>query len=88
VRVCPKCFSAQSPTQVCRYCGYEFVIEGRKIEVVDGELVEIVEPRKAWGTEEQLRNMFMAKMPPLLAAAMARKVLRQRAAKQQEVVNG
>ena len=82
VRVCPNCFAAQSPTPICRYCGYAFKVEGRRIEQVDGELVEVTEPVKPWGDETQLRNMFAARMPPLVAQAMARKVLRQRAAKQ------
>ena len=86
VRVCPECFSAQSPTPICRYCGHKFTTEGRKIEQVDGELVEVVEPKAPWGNESQLKNMFAAKMPPLVAQAMARKVLRQRAAKMQEAV--
>ena len=86
VRVCPECFAAQSPTLVCRYCGYKFEVNDRKIETVDGELVEILDPKRPWGDETQLKNMFMLKMPPLLAAAMARKVMRQRAAKQQGVM--
>ena len=85
VRVCPNCFAAQSPTPICRYCGHKFAVEGRKIEMVDGELVEVIEPEKPWGDEGQLRNMFAAKMPPLLAQALARKVMRQRAAKMEAV---
>lgn len=42
VRVCPKCFAAQiSGSTACRYCGFTFPVEGRKIEQKDGELVEV-----------------------------------------------
>lgn len=42
VRVCPQCFAAQKSGQTeCVYCGYEFPIESREVDEVDGELVEL-----------------------------------------------
>lgn len=42
IRVCPKCFAAQNPgTLTCKHCGYVFAVDSRKIEHVDGELVEV-----------------------------------------------
>jgi len=47
IRICPKCWAAQAPaTQVCQECGYEWVVEGRQVEQIDGELVEWVAPKK------------------------------------------
>lgn len=42
VRVCKACFAAQpSGTTKCLYCGYEFPVEAKQVEQVDGELAEI-----------------------------------------------
>jgi len=42
VKVCQKCFSAlESFNKKCPYCGYEFEVQSRKIEEVEGELVEV-----------------------------------------------
>jgi len=41
VRVCPSCFAAQfigRPS--CQYCGHVFELKPRKVEQVEGELVE------------------------------------------------
>ena len=42
VRVCPKCFAAQiAGTQSCKFCGFVFEVQARKVEEVDGELSEV-----------------------------------------------
>lgn len=42
VRRCPECMTPQLIyTQQCKKCGFEFTREGRDIEEVDGELVEV-----------------------------------------------
>ena len=42
IKVCDSCFAAQFPgAKVCKHCGYEFKIEPRSIQEVDGELEEI-----------------------------------------------
>lgn len=40
-RQCPECFYVHSPTPSCPECGHVYVIEGRKIKQVDGELQEM-----------------------------------------------
>lgn len=60
VKICPHCFAAQFPGPVCRFCGHIFEIKPRKIEEVDGELVEIckkldrIKERKNSGSLEDL----------------------------------
>lgn len=82
VRVCPECFSAQIPALACKYCGHPFEVKGRHIDMVDGELVEIIEPlppRQPWGNETQLRQMYASKgMRPEIATALARKQMARR----------
>jgi superfamily II DNA or RNA helicase len=42
VRICPKCFACMASTKTeCQYCGFEFPVEGRKVEEKEGELVEV-----------------------------------------------
>jgi superfamily II DNA or RNA helicase len=42
IKICDACFAAQFPgTKICKYCGYEFKVEPRKVEEIDGELEEI-----------------------------------------------
>ena len=41
VRVCPSCFAAHGPAPRCPSCGHVYVVEGRVIDEVDGELEEI-----------------------------------------------
>lgn len=42
VRICPKCFAGQPSTlPSCKFCGHIFEIQSRRVEEVDGELVEI-----------------------------------------------
>lgn len=41
VRHCPLCFAAHDPAPVCPICSHVYVAEGRKINEVEGELVEV-----------------------------------------------
>ncbi len=42
VKVCPKCFAAQfSGLTVCKYCGFTFPVQGRRVDEREGELVEV-----------------------------------------------
>lgn len=52
---CKKCFAANNPAaSKCRECGEPFLIEGRKIEEVDGELTEVeVQRAKKAAAREQ-----------------------------------
>jgi len=43
VRQCPKCHWAFKPAPVCPSCKYEFPIQYRTVDHVDGELVEMTE---------------------------------------------
>lgn len=42
VRICPKCFAAQSfGAGQCKYCLFEFSVSPREVEQVEGDLVEV-----------------------------------------------
>ena len=41
VRQCPACFAVHMPRPSCPECGHVYVIEGRQVDEVDGELQEI-----------------------------------------------
>lgn len=41
IRQCPKCYHVHKPMPMCPGCGHIYVIKERKLEQVDGELVEI-----------------------------------------------
>lgn len=50
IKSCKQCFLAvRTSAMACHYCGYVFPVEGRKIQLVDGELqqVDVDEARKA-----------------------------------------
>ncbi|KKM98289.1 hypothetical protein LCGC14_1159450 [marine sediment metagenome] len=40
IRVCPQCFAAFRPAPVCLYCGFEYPIQEREVDQVQGDLVE------------------------------------------------
>lgn len=46
VRTCPKCFAAHRPAPACPRCGYEYPIQSREVEQVDGELALITDPKR------------------------------------------
>lgn len=61
VRICPQCFAASSArATVCRECGQEFKVEGRQVEEVSGELVEIQrkEARREQGRADTLEALI------------------------------
>jgi DNA repair protein RadD len=41
VRLCPVCFAAHAPMPICPECGHVYEINGRKVEEVEDEMVEI-----------------------------------------------
>ncbi|HXF44892.1 MAG TPA: DEAD/DEAH box helicase [Burkholderiaceae bacterium] len=42
IKICPRCFLAcASPAAACKHCGFVFPVEGRQVEEVAGELVEV-----------------------------------------------
>jgi superfamily II DNA or RNA helicase len=43
VRTCPDCFGVHAPAPACPYCGHQYAIKGRELEMVDGELKEITD---------------------------------------------
>lgn len=47
VQVCPKCFSVHRPEPKCPACGYVYTAKERKLEVAEGELVEVTREQKA-----------------------------------------
>lgn len=56
VRVCPRCFAAQPPTGICRFCGQLFPVAPREIEEAAGELVE-VKPVRVKRTPDETRAL-------------------------------
>lgn len=42
VRQCPVCYAMHRPTPVCPKCGHVYIVTGREVEHVDGELVRMV----------------------------------------------
>lgn len=41
VKICPSCYRASSPSPACPYCGHKYEVNGRMVEDVEGELVEV-----------------------------------------------
>jgi len=41
IRSCPKCFAEHRPSPVCPRCGHVYQLKSRKVQQVDGELVQI-----------------------------------------------
>jgi superfamily II DNA or RNA helicase len=60
VRSCPECFAMHRPSPICPKCGHVYKIKGRKIEQVEGELVQLnnTEETKVsttdWGRQFQI----------------------------------
>lgn len=62
VKVCPQCFAAMaSRVSVCDECGHEFAPERRKLETVDGELVELAaasrERKREQGSAQSIEEL-------------------------------
>lgn len=41
VKICPRCFAAQVPSGVCKFCGFKFEAVVEKLREVEGELKEV-----------------------------------------------
>lgn len=54
VQACPKCFSVHRPAPQCPACGHIYTAKERKLEVTDGELIELTpELRKQMRAEAE-----------------------------------
>lgn len=71
IRICPQCY-AVSPggAALCRECGHEWVVEGRSVDTVDGELVEWVDSRQV--KKARIEEWQARTMEELIALARAR----------------
>lgn len=59
IRQCPRCDMVHRPSAVCPKCGYEYPVDAREIEQVDGQLVDVTESvlaRKKREAEEMKRE--------------------------------
>ena len=54
VKTCEKCFFTQKPCVVCKNCGYEFPINFRDIDEIEGDLKEVKKELYAKTLEEAL----------------------------------
>ena len=70
VRQCPDCYAAFKPAPICPCCGHEFPIETRKLQQVDGELLEL--QRKAAHRERRRQVGQARSLQSLLAIARER----------------
>lgn len=41
LKQCPKCYLVHEPSPICPKCGHVYEVKGRKLDHVDGELIEI-----------------------------------------------
>lgn len=46
VRVCPKCYAMHAPMPVCPKCGHIYIVAGREVQQLDGELERISGPEE------------------------------------------
>lgn len=46
VRVCPKCYAMHAPMPVCPKCGHVYIVAGREVQQLDGELERISGPEE------------------------------------------
>ena len=65
VRICPKCFAAQSANlPACKFCGYMFETKPREVEQKEGELSEVdlertrIEARRTQGRVQTLEELI------------------------------
>ena len=72
IRICPACYAANpGGTMVCRECGHEWVVESRKVDQVDGELVEWV-PAPKPPSPERIEEWRARTMEELVAIGRKR----------------
>ena len=55
IRQCPECFHVHRPSPACPACGHIYEIQGREIEEVDGDLVEVSRDGVALAREKSSR---------------------------------
>jgi DNA repair protein RadD len=60
-RQCPSCYAVHEPKAVCPVCGHTYVVEGREVEQVDGELREITAADRESIRRQRLREQGAAK---------------------------
>lgn len=58
VRSCTECFYSHRPAPCCPQCGYQYPVQYREVEEIDGELAEIVEAERR---KDLNREVGMAK---------------------------
>ena len=60
VRTCPKCFAMHRPMPVCPKCGHVYKVASRKVQQVDGELVQISRADETVVTDSDFKRQFQA----------------------------
>jgi len=55
-RQCPSCYAIHAPGPVCPLCGHEYEVQGRKVEEVEGELIQLDAERLATITKRQVQG--------------------------------
>lgn len=61
IRTCPKCFAITPPVNICPVCGHAYEIKTRRIEEVDGQLVEISAEDREHIKRQQQKKQASAK---------------------------
>lgn len=56
VRSCPNCFCVHRPLSHCPLCGYEYEVNGREVDQIDGELEEL-DPKEIARKQRQEQGM-------------------------------
>lgn len=58
VRSCPQCFAMHRPTPTCPKCGHVYKVASRKVQEVDGELVQISRADETVVTDGDFKRQF------------------------------
>ena len=53
IRTCPECFAMHPPTPACQKCGHIYKVKSRKIQHIDGELVQLSHAGEAKAAMEE-----------------------------------
>lgn len=70
VMTCEMCFSVHRPAPSCPVCGYQYPIQDRKIEQIEGELVELTDEDRAAMIRQQRQAQGKAQTVDDLMAQM------------------
>jgi superfamily II DNA or RNA helicase len=95
IKTCPKCFCIHDPLPTCPECGHVYEIKSRKIENIDGDLVEIDESklemeierkklRREQGRAQTLEELLTIEKSRGFKKGWAQIIYRARQAKQKE----